>query len=296
MEKTVAAQDNSQNDGLPGTLNVLLHGAFAFVEDKKRKHLIAAIPKLKEHAYRAGSWLAETELLSGSYELKGVTASNVLKYERKQNLLLYFQPRQLSAKPVPYATLRFPYPNKITSLRVVDTRREYFTHDEDLVENPQHMATLQVLTYDIDDENGLALKADNGDGHYWEPSFTRDYINRRDYINLHVFSSEEHYYKPSNAREDFNQCVALLGAKLRLQTRFLPASEIPDDPQKKVLPPGVAPQETEDLALRTLRLARLGRLIVENGDTNLAWKGIDALDGDPQACSGLGGCLRTLRP
>jgi hypothetical protein len=277
----VAVQMNSPNHG-SGTLNVLLHGAFAFVQDKKTKHIVAAIPKLKEHAYRAGSWLAETELRSGSYELKGVTASNVLKFERKKNLLVNFEARQLSTKPVPYATLRFPYPKQITSLREVDTRREFFTHNEDLVENPQHMATLQVLTYDIDDENRLALKADIGDGHYWEPAFIGDHIN------LHIFSSEEHYYKPSNAQEDFNQCVALLGAKLRLQTRFLPASQILEED----VPPGVAPQETEDLALRTLRLARLGRLVVQNGDTNLAWKGIDALDGDPQACAGLGGCLK----
>jgi hypothetical protein len=33
-------------------------------------------------------------------------------------------------------------------------------------------------------------------------------------------------------------------------------------------------------------MARLGRLVGQNGDTNLAWYGNDALDGDPQSCAG----------
>jgi hypothetical protein len=50
------------------------------------------------------------------------------------------------------------------------------------------------------------------------------------------------------------------------------------------LPPGVIAEETEDLAARTLRIARLGRLRRQNADLNQAWYGNEALDGDPDAC------------
>jgi len=66
-------------------------------------------------------------------------------------------------------------------------------------------------------------------------------------------------------------------------TGTLRASAIPNDSH---LPAGVAAEETEDLAPRTLRMARLGRLVTLNGDANLAWYGNDALDSDPSACSG----------
>ena len=67
------------------------------------------------------------------------------------------------------------------------------------------------------------LKADDGDGHYWEPVLTDGHIN------LHIFSAEDHFHKPSNAEEDFNKCVDLLGGlNLRLQTRSLRATGILD--------------------------------------------------------------------
>lgn len=295
----MAAQRDSQNLQ-SGTLNVLLHGAFTFVHDKINHCLVAAIPKLDQHAYRAGNWLAETELRGDTtYHLVGVKKADTLKFNRRRNVLVRFGAEQLSTNPVPYAILNFPYPKTIKSLRTANVARNLFTHAEDLIgpkrsKNVQQMATLQIFTYDILNENKLKLKADDGDGHYWEPAFTRRFNHARsqlgtqDFTNLHIFSSEEYYYRPSNTREDFNECVALLGAKLRLKTRFLPAGEIPNEGE---LPDGVAPQETEDLAPRTLRMARLGRLIVENGDANLAWRGNDALDGDPAGCGGLGGCL-----
>ena len=89
--------------------------------------------------------------------------------------------------------------------------------------------------------------------HYWEPAFTGNYVN------LHIFSSEDYYHKPSNADEDINQCVALLGVNLQVDVRYVPARGI--DSTQENLPPGVAPIETEDLASRTRGLAQLGRHI-----------------------------------
>jgi len=278
----VPVQSSDSNNG-SGILNVLLHGAYTFIEDKDAQQLHALVPRLKEHVYRFGNFLAETELRSASYTLTGVRPSDALRFEHDNNVLVWY--RRLPHNPGPYAILKFPYPKYIRSLRLAEVPLEFFSHREDLVD-PQktiRMATLQVLAFDIDDENKLALKAETGEDHHWQPAFTSDFIN------AHMFASEDHYFKPSNAREDFNVCVKLLGANLELQTRFLPAKGILDS---KELPDGVTSQETEPLAVRTQRMARLGRLVVQGGDVNLAWHGNDALDGDPTSCGSLGGCLK----
>jgi hypothetical protein len=62
---------------------------------------------------------------------------------------------------------------------------------------------------------------------------------------------------------------------------------VPDGPSRTDdFPPGVTDEETEDLATRTKRLMRLGRLIALKGDANLAWYGNDSLDGNPAGCGG----------
>jgi hypothetical protein len=279
----VTVREDSQTHG-SGILNLALHGAYTFIEDKDAKQIHALIPRLKEHVYRAGSWLAETELRSASYRLSGVKPSDALRFDHDKNLLVWYRHRPDNRAP--YATLKLPYPKSVRSLRLAEVPLEFFSHREDLVEpkRTQQIATLQVLTYEIDNENKLALKAETGEDHHWEPAFTGNHIN------LHVFASEDHYYRPSNAQEDFNQCVALLGANLSLHTRFLPLRGVE---QSSLRDCGFAPEETEVLALRTLRMARLGRLIVQKGDANLAWHGNDALDGDPAGCGSVVGCLKT---
>jgi len=278
------------NQNGSGKLNVLFHGAFTFDESKEPKRILALIPTMENHVYRAGSWLAETELRGRTeskteskevvYELVGVKSGGENFQTDSENLIVKAQ-GQGDPEAVPYATLRFPLPEKITSLRVGEIARKDFTGREDLVGNrdPQPIATLQVFTYDILDQNALSLKAEDGDGHYWEPAFTGDFIN------LHIFSAEDHFHKPSNADEDFNKCAELLGGvKLRLQTRSLRATGILNTGE---LPDGVVQEETETLAVRTLRMARLGRVVRQNGDANLAWYGNDALDGTEEACAGL---------
>src|SRR5215468_5726887 len=58
MESNTAQKAKRQ--GLPGRLNVILHGLFAFDQEKR---IIAYIPDMgSEHQYKAGNWLAETTL------------------------------------------------------------------------------------------------------------------------------------------------------------------------------------------------------------------------------------------
>jgi hypothetical protein len=300
----VSAQAISTEKG-SGKLNVLLHGAIAFV--KEETQIQALIPRFDHHVYRAGNWLAETDLRGRSEDCEESVVYKLFGVERADkvdipadNLVLKFE--GLPPKPVPYATIKFPLPSKITSLRIVKVDSSYFTHREDLAHpgaEQQHMATLQVFTYGIDKENELRLGGEKGGGHYWEPAFTENYVN------LHIFASEDHFYKPSNAREDIEECLQLLGVETRLNTQFLPAGDSPDP---RLLPDGVAAEETESLRIRTQRMARLGRLIKQNRllnknldnrllnknvdnrllnknvDPNLVWHGNDALDGDDHAC------------
>jgi len=270
---------DTQETAQPGPgwiLNVMLHGTFAFIRDEGAKQILALIPDIGHHVCRAGSWLAETELLEGNeYELTGVKTGDGT-FDPQRNLIVKFQKRP--DRPQPLATLKFPRPKQIASLRVAEIPRTSFRHPEELAStsDTQHLPTLHVFTYDIENENKLFLKTANGGGHYWEPVFNGNYVN------LHIFSAEDHFEGPSNAVEDFKKCAELLGLQLEF-TGTLRASEIPNDSH---LPPGVAAEETEDLAPRTMRMARLGRLVTRNGDANLAWYGNDALDSNPAACGG----------
>jgi hypothetical protein len=263
---------------------VVFHGAFTFDQASEPDRILALMPDMPHHVYRAGSWLAETEIQrrvgceAVVYELTGVKPGGA-KFRPERNLMIKKQ-RQDPAETIPFATLTFPLPSQIASLQVAPLPRAAFTYPEQLLvdSDTQHIATVQIFTYDIADENALSLQARDGEGHYWEPMFTGNYIN------LHIFCAEDSYHKPTNAEEDFNQCAGLLsGVTLRMQTQNLPASRILDAGQ---LPDGVVQQETESLALRTRRMARLGQLVTQNGDTNLAWYGNDALDGDPEGCGG----------
>jgi hypothetical protein len=102
-------------------------------------------------------------------------------------------------------------------------------------------------------------------------------------VNLPTFSTEDHQVQPYQV-DDFNRCAELVGARVKLkpgsgyQARSINANEPP---------PGVAAQETEDLALRPHRMARLGRLVAQSGDANQAWFEDDALDDGTAFCGDL---------
>ena len=280
----------NKNDS--GVLNVLFHGAFTFVKKKKANKILALVPHMRHHVFRAGNWLAEIELRGQVhcdeappvYELIGVKSEETFAIPA-QNLIVKYDslPNDVGV----YATIKLPFPRQITALRVGSIPTSTFEPAENRKKlkvqgASQPISTLQVFTYEIDKENSLQLGGVRGNGHYWEPVFVHDDETKRDYVNLHVFSAEDHFHKFSSPQEDINQCLDLLGVDLQVNTRFLPAGEI-DDPND--LPFGVSAPETEELAVRTRRLARLGRLVSQRADANLAWHGNDALDGDPHACS-----------
>jgi hypothetical protein len=274
MENTQV--DTTNQDSQPNqrpVLNVLLHGAYAFV--RRAGTIQALIPAMQHHVFRAGNWLGETELRSGvTYELRGATRGSD-DFPRDLNV---FVQTHFPADTCAHTKLIFPTPKKIWSLRVAEVPLNAFNPRQDLQGNndPQHVPTLQVFSYDFEDQNKLFLRASRGHGHFWEP------VLRGSYINLHIFSAEDHFARLSNSEQDFNKCVELLGSNLRMNTRLVPSG-----PSRTAeFPPGVCEEETEDLATRNQRLTRLGRLIAAKGDANLAWYGNDALDGNPAGCGG----------
>jgi hypothetical protein len=272
-----------------GKLNVFLHGTFAFYETANS--FTAFAPLLEHHVFRAGNWLGETELQGGEYTLTGVDdtlESDDFALSVSNNLLIRIPDRDrvAAAEPLPHIILRFPRPLSIASLRVASIRKSQFLPEAAQAEfvsasDTLHVATLQILTFDILDEANLRLRRGDGPaGHFWEPVFSGDFVN------LHIFAQEDHHERPSFAASDLLATLRILGSKIEKIRGVLIAKGIASgDP----IPDGVKPEETEDLAPRTRRMARLGRLVLQKGDPNQAWYRNDALDDDPPACGGSGG-------
>src|SRR5215471_13318934 len=173
----MGTQAESQPNGY-AKLNVLFHGAFTFDLGKERNRIHVSTPLMQHHVYRAGNWLAETDLRGRKphedqavfYKLEGVSEKGTAGFDPRQNLIVNVD-RGFPLRTVPYLTLNLPLPNEIKSLRVAEVPRKAFTHPEELetAGGPQHIATLQVFTYEVEDQNTLALKATQGPGHFWEP-------------------------------------------------------------------------------------------------------------------------------
>lgn len=268
-----------------GTLNVIFHGSITIYDSGQGKYPIQALlpknapkeaAKCDRHVYRAGNWLGETELAPGRYTLLGATGGEA-HFDRQTNLILKSKKFEPAGA---YATISFPRPQAIASLRVATVPFGAFNAKEakalKLDEEGVRLAMLHVFTYPFNDDNDLRLAniENDSDGHYWEPA------PNGNYINLHIFCSEDRFSTPSQASADFKACTALLGLKLQLEHPE-PSTAASDDIR---LPAGVIAEETEDLPFRTLRMARLGRLVSQKGDANRAWSGNDALD-CPEACT-----------
>src|SRR5262245_4388261 len=111
MESTKV--DTSRLPGIKGKLNVILHGLFVFVHNDEKKDITAYIPNMgSEHQYKAGNWLAETNLAEhGVFELQRVTAgTNKLVPEKNLIVEGIRVPTNSHGDHSIYATLRFPYP------------------------------------------------------------------------------------------------------------------------------------------------------------------------------------------
>src|ERR1700733_1043205 len=263
------------------SLNVIFHGLCVFVG--KKTGIEVLLPDMgPEHVFRAGVWLAETNIQPrATLTLEGVIPGNDF-LNREENLIV--RPERADHFPrssaVPYATLALPRPSEIRSLRAVE-----LTPGVDLVGSSANstyiyipaggkvrQSTVQVFRYDVPDENRLALT-----NHRWIPAFVNGVTN------LHIFAEPETPQPIGHSITEFGAGSAMFQG---LDLRRAAASIVPplDSEDLKKLPAGVRAEELEDLISRTKRMALLGRYKTSGEDPGLAWDDQDLFGGDPTAC------------
>ena len=235
------------------TLNVILHGLMAICEDGDKLHVF--LPNVTDvHVFRAGSWLGETELVAQDqpYELTGVKTGDA-QFDRSLNVHLGQVQIPPTSKNVTYAVLQLPRPKQINSIRTADVHPadDFEGADAGRVSGSQRIATTQVLVYDFDDIETLALN-----GHNWTPTGSESNV-----VNLHVFAEEELPDEGTiaHALAAFSEMVkGITGLDLRMKKAQQAAGL---DPTVAGVLKGVDPLETEDLAKRQSRFIPFGNVL-----------------------------------
>jgi hypothetical protein len=285
MESTKES-DTAQKakQGLPGRLNVILHGLFAFDQERR---IIAYIPDMgSQHQYKAGNWLAETTLEDqADLTLEGVDPGQprLNKILPDHNLILGDVPVSPMANDCDCvrAILRLPYPTTpIRSLRRLRIPAGALGGDDKpkIVDGKAAVesATVQVLTYEFKDDTALKLGE-----HPWEPVLQWDDKDKVNYVNLHVFSEPDQNVTDDHVRHAFQANISLfVGVDLTLKGRVQPPYSEDGAP-----PPGVNELELQDLIQRQKWLAVLGRAIKEGRDVNTTWEDLTPFAGS-EACTG----------
>jgi hypothetical protein len=239
-------------------LNVILHGLAAVL--RRHEELVVLLPDLDgQHVFRAGTWLAETELRPGTYVLGGVKRGAAV-FDPEKNLIL--GKGRLVANPPVHARLHLPIPAEIYSLKPVEMNpREDFEGASRPAGTKLNLATVQVLSYEIENLQALRLFP-----HLWEPPADADL----EVTNLHIYSEEDHSKAPQgHAKFALDRAAALFaGVDLRLVNE----KDVPPLGEDEVLPPATSRFEAEDLAQRMTRLKQQGEMLRVDSDIRHAWR------------------------
>jgi hypothetical protein len=229
------------------TLNVVLHGLMAICE--KGDKLLIFLPDVTEvHVFRAGSWLAETEIVPRAepYRLTGVTPDNA-GVDRATNLFLGDVHLPENANAAAHAVLELDRPKEMRGIRTVEITpdEDFEGRDLDRVTGSTRIATAQLLVYDCPDLSQIAL-----DGHDWTPLEQPG----TGAVNLHVFAEEE-LPDEGTAEHALQAFADMVTGVTGLDLRLKRAQDVPDfDPDLDILPASVTPMETEDFSKRQGRL------------------------------------------
>jgi len=160
-------------------LYVFLHG-LTVVADRGTE-LLVVLPKVPGHVYKAGSWLAETDIAPGSkLRLLGVKAGNVTFAQK--GFCIYLPDSSLTTRKRA-ASLWLPRPKEILGLQLTQNtpyvaRTKRSGPSGILMFNG--LSSVNVLVYDYADENEVRLE-----GHYWETCSTGGSTS------LHIISTSE---------------------------------------------------------------------------------------------------------
>jgi hypothetical protein len=270
---------------------VFVHGLTVIAERPDGK-LEIAMPRVNGHAYRAGSWLAETPIERGTrVELQGVTGGTANIYNTG---FLANVPRPFTVtQRRRHATVIVPKPIEILGfLRAGDVE----LHTTPPLRSPT-LAEMLVLVYDYADANQVLLQ-----GHYWQPSTTPDSIS------LHLISTSE---VPEGAQhiadtEDALSEVFLHYPGMQYNVRPGPAwmdSKHPNfgnlagrrESRGSVLEPNdnfaFSLAELENPAARARRLERLGRMHRQMRRIDCLWNRPDPICADEGACTSVTGII-----
>jgi len=166
----------------PGELYVIFHGLFCFFDPPDSDTIVCQLPFIpmqmggmggmdgmqsmgfpsSDHVYRAGNFLAETELASGYYTLAGVKRGSK-HFDRKNNLVIGAErPAEGTHFPA-YATINVPRPEEIYSVNNIPlptaadgTKVGFEGPDKGLVSGDFY-ATAHVFKYFYGDSATLKL-------------------------------------------------------------------------------------------------------------------------------------------
>jgi hypothetical protein len=276
-----------------GNLNVIFHGSFLFCKNKSAAVPVIDVylPAIQSHVFRAGNWLAETELDSGEYRLEGVDPGGPLDLATNTNNLIVGGGLTHALSPPLHAKIVIPLPKYIYTPRTAAVPNAKFkkrdgTSAATLLALPTHysgkLGTLTIFTYTFQHESNLVLyETDSGGSvigaHPWEPAFAGDPAT----INLHVIAAHE-------VSEDLGEVQSALTSTMDLFANYpLVLERTPIVSQLKIpdLPTGVTPEECEDIGPRTRRMALLGRKKKNGVDLNQVWSPSDPFDSEPSACA-----------
>lgn len=283
-------------NGNPGKLNVILHGLVMFFQ--RQNEITAYLPNMgPEHAYRAGTWLAETAIdehadITLRVPKNGHTG-DIFRFDPNPDKNVFLK----GVRPCTcgcedhtiYATFHLPYPDEeIRSLAPLKIPMDALEGQdkeglEDAVGDAKgevkevSSASVQVLTYHFATDRDLCL-----DNHPWEPLVVRE--NGTNYVNLHIFAEPELSVNEDHVVHAFQAATAIFaGVDLRLKKPLKPGPMDIPDPQIA----GILKLELEDLVHRRRRLDVLGRAIRESRDLNSIWNDpVPFVDGDPNTCTG----------
>jgi hypothetical protein len=230
------------------TLNVILHGLIALVRQKDS--IIALMPDVKQHVFRAGSWLGEIELRNGFYSLTGVN-SGTADFDKTKNLILENAQMSPDGPSAAYATILFPKPKEIHSLRpvAIDPKTDLSGRDAAGI-TATALTSIQIFVYDCPDLSQFALQ-----GHPFLPPQDPKLA----VFNLHVYSEED--VDPADldhAVNAFDEAVALFK---NLDLKLVNSKPIPPADPTEPRPDGVVLMELEDLGYRQSRLTNHGEIL-----------------------------------
>ena len=292
-----------------GSLYLFLHGLW--VAREVGNNLEIVLPRVFDHVYKAGSWLAETPIESDrELKLIGVAPTGTDTFSERNRkakdafgteLMVSLPDCSLtSKKKFRFATLTLPRPLRILQLLNVKPIADgnVVRRDDNAVQVEKEwkrIATVQVLIYDYPDENEVAL-----DGHYWEPCTT----DRA--ISLHIISTSEGPI--SLAHEDETSRVlrkVIQGYPRLIFERPLFAPAWVDTKNLGDLGPSLkatgnqfittateqrfafSQAELEYISARATRLGRLGRIKQQGRPLDAVWHEGDPLDDRLSNCQGL---------